>query len=282
MEVWKIGRVKVSRVVEMVMPIPPTMLLPEATPENLVPMHAWLKPHFLHDDDRVPLSIHTFLIESDGARILVDTCIGNDKPRDFPEWNNRQSDFLAQLAARGAPADAVDLVLCTHLHVDHVGWNTRLVDNRWVATFPNARYLFGRQEWDFWKNEVDPFGREARGDSIEPILAAGLADLVETNHRLTSEVSLVATPGHTPGHVSVLIESAAERAVITGDLFHHPCQFARPTWQDTADVDTVQAARTRQSFMKRFSEGTLVLGTHFASPTGGRIVRDGQFYRFDV
>jgi len=282
MENWKIGRVKVSRVVEMVMPIPPTMLLPDATPENLAPMDAWLKPYFVLDDYRIPLSIHTFLIESEDARIVVDTCIGNDKPRDFPDWNRRQSDFLSQLAARGAPADAVDMVLCTHLHVDHVGWNTRLVDDRWVPTFPNARYLFGREEWAYWKNEEDPFGREARDDSIVPILDAGLADLVETDHRLTSEVSLIPTPGHTPGHVSVLVESGGERAVITGDLFHHPSQFARPTWPDIADVDTVDAARTRQTFMERFSEGTLVLGTHFASPTGGRIVRDGEYFRFDV
>lgn len=282
METWKIGDVTVSRVVEMVMPIPPTMLLPDATPENLEPMSPWLRPHFLLDDHQIPLSIHTFLIESDGARIVVDTCIGNDKPRDFPEWNERQSDFLEQLAARGAPADAVDLVMCTHLHVDHVGWNTRLVEERWVPTFPNARYLFGRQEWDYWKNEEDPFGREARDDSIVPILDAGLADLVETDHRLTGEVILVPTPGHTPGHVSVLIESMGERAIITGDLFHHPCQFAQPNWEDLADVDTVQAAQTRQSFMDRFSDGTLVLGTHFASPTGGRVVRDGKLFRFDV
>ncbi|HEY5647590.1 MAG TPA: MBL fold metallo-hydrolase [Pseudomonadales bacterium] len=282
METWQIGRVTVSRVLEMLMPIPPTMLLPEATPENLAPMSGWLKPHFLHDDHRVPLSIHTFLIRSEDATILVDTCIGNDKPRDFPDWNRRQSDFLDQLAARGAPADAVDLVMCTHLHVDHVGWNTRLVNERWVPTFPNARYLFGRQEWDYWKDEVDPFGREARDDSIVPILEAGLADLVETDHRLTGEVSLVPTPGHTPGHVSVLIESLGERAIITGDLFHHPCQFARPRWVDTADVDTALAASTRESFMERFSDGTLVLGTHFASPTGGRVVRDGDRFRFDV
>ncbi len=282
METWKIGRVKVSRVVEMVLPIPPTMLLPDATPDNLAPMHHWLKPHFLRDDDLVPLSIHTFLIESDGARILVDTCIGNDKKRDMPEWNARQSDFLEQLASRGAPADAVDLVMCTHLHVDHVGWNTRFVNDRWVPTFPNARYLFGRKEWDYWEKEEDPFGREAKADSIVPILESGLADLVEVDHRLTSEVSLISTPGHTPGHVSVLIESAGERAVITGDLFHHPCQFARPTWTDIADVDTALAARTRQTFMDRFSEGTLVLGTHFASPTGGKVVRDGKVFRFDV
>jgi glyoxylase-like metal-dependent hydrolase (beta-lactamase superfamily II) len=282
METWKIGDVSVSRVVEMVMTIPPTMLIPDATQENLEPMSGWLKPHFLHDDSQIPLSIHTFLIESEGACIVVDTCIGNDKPRDHPEWNQRQSDFLEQLAARGAPAEAVDIVMCTHLHVDHVGWNTRLDGDRWVPTFPSARYLFGRKEWDYWKDEEDPFGREARDDSIVPILEAGLADLVDTDHRLTGEVSLVSTPGHTPGHVSVLIESEGERAIITGDLFHHPCQFARPAWEDIADVDTSLAAETRQSFMERFSDGTLVLGTHFASPTGGRVVRDGKAYRFDI
>jgi glyoxylase-like metal-dependent hydrolase (beta-lactamase superfamily II) len=282
METWKIGRVKVTRLVEMVLPIAPTFLLPEATPENLAPLHGWLKPHFLHDDGLVPLSIHTFLIESEGARILVDTCIGNDKPREHPEWNRRHSDFLERLAACGAPADAVDVVMCTHLLVDHVGWNTSWQEGRWVPTFPNARYLFGRQEWEFWQHEVDPFGPEARDDSVVPILEAGLADLVETDHRVTSEVRLIPTPGHTPGHVSVLIESAGERAVITGDLFHHPCQFAHPTWQDVADVDTRLAASTRQTFMDRFSDGTLVLGTHFAPPTGGRVVRDGTFYRFDV
>ena len=151
--------------------------------------------------DRVPLSIHTFVIESEDARIVVDTCIGNDKPRENPEWDRRQSDFLEQLEARGAPADAVDLVLCTHLHVDHVGWNTRLGDDRWVPTFPNARYLIGREEWDYWKNEEDPFGPEAKDDSVVPILEAGLADLVETNHRLTGEVSLVPTPGLSLIHI---------------------------------------------------------------------------------
>lgn len=118
--------------------------------------------------------------------------------------------------------------------------------------FPNAEYLFGREEWDFWKNEeVDPFGREARGDSIEPIIESGLAQLVETDHRVTSEVSLVPTPGHTPGRVSVLIESAGERAIITGDLFHHPAQFAHPTWQDVADVDTAHAADVHGPLQRR-------------------------------
>jgi glyoxylase-like metal-dependent hydrolase (beta-lactamase superfamily II) len=241
-----------------------------------------LKPHFVNDDWSMPLSIHAFVVESNGARIVVDTCIGNDKPRGVPQWSMRKSTFLDDLAQRGAPRESIDFVLCTHLHVDHVGFNTTLVNGKWTPTFPNARYLIGRDEWSFWKDETDKFGPEAKSDSVVPVIEAGLVDLVDSNHTITPEVRLIPTPGHTPGHVSVLIESQGARAVITGDLFHHPCQFARPTWVDSADVDTANAARTRDAFMKRFSDGTLVLGTHFASPTSGKIVRDGSAYRFEV
>jgi glyoxylase-like metal-dependent hydrolase (beta-lactamase superfamily II) len=282
METWKIGSARVTRVIDILMDFDPKILLPDATPENLAPMAGWLKPHFVNDDWTLPLSIHAFLVESDGAKIVVDTCIGNDKQRGVPEWSQRNGTFLDDLAARGAPRQAVDVVLCTHLHVDHVGFNTMLVNGKWVPTFPNARYLIGKDEWAYWKDETDKFGPEAKGDSVLPVLDAGLADLVDSNHTITSEVRLIPTPGHTPGHVSVVIESRGERAVITGDLFHHPCQFARPTWVDSADVDTQHAARTRAEFMQRFSEGTLVLGTHFPSPTGGRIVKDGSAYRFEL
>ncbi len=283
METWKIGEVTVSRVVDVMMDVPTTLLIPQAEPDALTAMHGWLKPHFLSEDGaNMTLSIHTFLVTTPDATIVVDTCIGNDKERDNPDWNRRTSDFLDRLGERGGSREAVDVVLCTHLHVDHVGWNTILDNGAWVPTFPNARYLIGREEWAFWEHEEDPFGKQAKGDSILPIIESDLVDLVETDHRVTREVSLVPTPGHTPGHVSVLIESAGERAIITGDLFHHPLQFARPRWVDVADVDTAAAAETRIDFMQRFERETLVLGTHFASPTGGRIVRDGEYWRFDV
>ncbi|HKI73505.1 MAG TPA: MBL fold metallo-hydrolase, partial [Pseudomonadales bacterium] len=245
MEVWKIGDVTVTRVLDVQIDMPPTRLVPDATPENIAHMKHWLAPHFLNDDDTMPLSIHTFLVESEGARIVVDTCIGNDKPRDLPAWNMRQDNFLDRIADHGFHRESVDLVMCTHLHVDHVGWNTILDKGRWVPTFPNARYLIGEQEWGFWKDETDPFGQQAREDSIVPIIESGLTDLVPPDHRLTGEVVMIPTPGHTPGHVSVLIESRGERAVITGDLFHHPLQFAEPDWKDIADVDPVLASATR-------------------------------------
>ncbi len=283
MESWKVGDVKIHRVVDLLMDMPATYLIPDANAEALIPLHSWLRPHFLKPDGKtMTVSVHTFVIQSGDATIVVDTCIGNDKERDAPNWNKRTSNFLENLAERGAPRHSVDMVLCTHLHVDHVGWNTMLENDRWVPTFPNARYLIGREEWEFWEHEDDPFGKQAKADSILPIIESDLVELVATDFRVTDEVSLVPTPGHTPGHVSVLIQSRGERAIITGDLFHHPLQFARPHWKDIADVDGEMAARTRLKFMAEYGNETLVLGTHFASPTAGHIVRDGDVWRFDV
>ena len=283
MESWKVGDVQIHRVVDLLMDMPFTYLFPEAKPEQLLPLHTWLMPHFMQSDGKtMTVSVHTFVIQSGDATIVVDTCIGNDKERDAPNWNLRASDFLDRLAERGAAREAVDMVLCTHLHVDHVGWNTMLENDRWVPTFPKARYLIGREEWAFWEHEEDPFGKQAKEDSILPIIESDLVQMVETDHQITDEVSLVPTPGHTPGHVSVLIRSRGERAIITGDLFHHPLQFAHPAMKDIADVDSEMAERTRLTFMQEYVDTTLVLGTHFASPTAGHIVKDGAFWRFDV
>ncbi len=282
MEIWKVGNVTITRVVDVMMDIDLTILIPEATPDNLDPMTSWLKPHFLNDNGTIPLSIHTFLVESDGVKILIDTCIGNDKPRALPDWNLRQGQFLEHLGQAGADRGSVDIVLCTHLHVDHVGWNTILENDRWVPTFTNARYLIGDKEWQYWKDEEDPFGKEAKQDSILPVIESGLVDFVSSDHRLTTEVCLIPTPGHTPGHVSVKIQSQGQQAVITGDLFHHPVQFAKPGWKDVADVQSEVAQVSRNEFMSQFSNDTLVLGTHFAAPTGGRIVNEEGFYRFQV
>jgi glyoxylase-like metal-dependent hydrolase (beta-lactamase superfamily II) len=201
----------------------------------------------------------------------------------MPEWNNLQSTLLEDLGELGFESERVDRVVCTHLHFDHVGWNTVLEDGRWVPTFPNARYLMAELEWEFWKSEDDPFAPEAKHDSILPVFEAGLVDLVDTGHRITDDVRLIPTPGHTPGHVSVLVSSRGEEAIITGDLFHHPLQMAHPDWKDVADVDSETAHKTRVEFLERYADApVLILGTHFASPTAGHIVRDGDAYRFQV
>jgi glyoxylase-like metal-dependent hydrolase (beta-lactamase superfamily II) len=282
---WQIGDVSVTRVVEMEMPVPYTpdgAFLKEATPDKLRDM-PWLYPHFVTDDGALKLSIHALLVRAPGLSLVVDTCIGNDKPRGLLGGQALQTGFLKSLEEAGVKPDAVDAVVCTHLHVDHVGWNTMLKDGKWVATFPKARYLIGKQEYEYWSRDGDAEQQTILSDSVKPIFDQGLATLVDMNHRISPEISLTPTPGHTPGHVSVVIESKGERALITGDMLHHPCQFGHPEWSPTFDSDPVAGATMRRSVMERVAgQPILVIGTHFAAPTAGRVKRDGAAFRFDV
>ncbi len=275
---WQIGDVRVTQIVELTTASLGKYILPQATPDVLTPIR-WLAP-FL-DDGQPLLSIHTLVVESQGETLLVDTCIGNDKERAYPKWHRMQGDFLARFRAAGFSEDRVDQVMCTHMHVDHVGWNTRLVEGRWVPTFARARYLFAEAEWAHWSVEPQEYGPVFE-DSVQPVMEAGLAHLVPGDHRVTDEVWLEPTPGHTPGHVSVHIASAGEEAVITGDMIHHPCQIAHPHWSSTADWNQEMSANTRGTFLERYADRpVLIIGTHFAAPTAGRIVRDGEAYRLD-
>jgi glyoxylase-like metal-dependent hydrolase (beta-lactamase superfamily II) len=229
------------------------------------------------------MSIHALVVETPSRRIIVDTCIGNDKERDVPAWSRMQTHFLDDLDAAGFAPASIDTVLCTHLHVDHVGWNTMLVDGIWTPTFPNARYLMARSEFEYWRAETQTGDPRIFADSVKPVWDAGLVDLVETDHRLCDEISLVPTLGHTPGHVSVRISSRGEEGLITGDFIHHPCQMAHPEWASSFDFDSQASTKTRaQMFAALADTPTLVIGTHFATPTAGHIVRDGNAYRLDV
>ena len=278
---WKIGEVSITRVIESEAPWDGTLLLPEATAANVRKERDWLHPTFTDDAGLLRMSIHAFVIESRGKRIVVDTCIGNDKERPIPEWNRKQWPFLANLEQAGYPRDSVDLVLCTHLHVDHVGWNTMLRGGTWVPTFPNATYLIGGTEWDFFSTAEEPFLKGPVDDSVRPVVAAGMSQLVDDAHRLTDEVWLESTPGHTPGHFSVRISSRGEEAVITGDLMHHPILCRYPEWDNKFDYDGPRAKKTRRAFCERYADsGVLVLGTHFATPSAGRIRKQDDAYRF--
>ena len=279
---WKIGEVNITRVVEMETTSKATFVLKDGSPENIrtVP---WLRPHFANPDGKVIMSVHAFVIESPGHRLVVDTCIGNDKRRAFPGWNMLQLPFLADLEKAGFARDSIDRVLCTHLHVDHVGWNTILVDGKWTPTFPRARYLIGRKEWEHWSKASEPGTRELLDDSVRPVFEAGLAELVESDARITDEIRLEPTPGHTPGHHSVRISSRGQEAVITGDLMHHPVQMAHSEWGSHFDSDFNEAITTRRAFLERYGDQPiLVLGTHFATPSAGRIVRDGNAWRLEI
>ncbi len=279
---WKIGDVTITRIVEMETTSKATFVLKDGSPENIrsVP---WLRPHFANPDGKVIMSVHAFVIESPGHRMIVDTCIGNDKRRAFPGWNMLQLPFLADLEKAGFARDSIDRVLCTHLHVDHVGWNTMLVDGKWKPTFPRARYLIGRKEWEHWSKASEPDTRDLLDDSVRPVFDAGLAELVESDASITDEIRLEPTPGHTPGHHSVRISSRGQEAVITGDLMHHPVQMAHPEWGSHFDSDFNEAIATRRAFLERYGDQPiLVLGTHFATPSAGRIVRDGNAWRLEI
>ena len=281
---WPIGEVTVTKIVELEVTGGSRFILPQATPEAILPI-GWLRPDFADERGRLKMSIHALVVETRNRRIIVDTCLGNDKEnRRIPTWNNLQTSFLTDLATAGYARETIDTVICTHLHVDHVGWNTMLDRGSWAPTFPNARYLMGRVEFDHWTSQNEREDVEAvLADSVTPVWDAGLVDLVETDHRICDEISLVPTLGHTPGHVSVRITSQGEEALITGDFMHHPCQIARPDWSSTADSDPSEARRTREHMLTGLSAAPiLVIGTHFAGRTAGQVVRDGGAFRLAV
>ena len=278
MSKWQVGDVTVTKIVEQEVTGGSRFHLPKATP-------AWLLPHLTEGNGCLRLSIHSFIVETRTHRIIVDTCLGNDKQnRLVPYWNNRQGRFLADLGDAGFPAQSIDTVVNTHLHADHVGWNTMLRDGEWVPTFPRARYLFSAAEYQHWCEHTSHADtRHALADSVTPIVEAGLADLVGTQHRICDEVSLIPTIGHTPGHVSVRIVSGGEEALITGDFMHHPCQVAHPDYDLTSDSDPARGIRTRWEMFERLADRpVLLLISHFADATAGRILRDGAGYRFAI
>lgn len=278
---WQVGDVRITRVQESE-EVGLDWVLKDAVPENLRAIE-WLAPHFVDDHGEATWSIHALVVETPNRRIVVDTCVGNDKNLPVPFWNQLQTSFLRNFERAGFSRDAIDTVLCTHLHVDHVGWNTILEDGAWKPTFPNARYLVARDEWAHWQSQDDDFTKIVFSESVQPIDDAGLIDVVDQDARVCDEIQLEPTPGHTPGHVSIHIESRGDRAVITGDMTHHPCQLAHPEWGSEPDSDFEQGIETRRAFYERHLEaGSLVIGTHFSSPTAGRIVRDGEVYKFEV
>ena len=280
MATWNIGDVSITKVLEMEKHWPFSALLPGA--EEVIDDLDWLRPDFVTDEGRMKLSIHALVIESDGQTIIVDTCCGNNKDRPgAPAFDNLETDFLGELSRCGFSPLDVDVVLSTHLHVDHVGWNTQLIDGTWVPTFPNAEYLFVRPEFEHWAAEPQDYGPVFE-DSVQPIIDAGLATVVEADHQITANISLELTAGHTPGHVSVVIESGNDMALITGDMTHHPVQFAHPEMASSADWRQDMSTATRFEAYKKWSDGRLVIGTHFAGRTAGRLKPVGDVWSFEV
>ncbi|MFB4271465.1 MBL fold metallo-hydrolase [Nonomuraea sp. GTA35] len=277
---WTAGELTIHRVDEIELP-PQTgpWLLPEATPD-VVAATPGLRPAFADDAGGLRLSSHSFVFTTAGLRVLVDTGIGNGKRRANPAWDNLDTPYLSRLAAAGYTPEDIDLVILTHLHTDHVGWNT-LPDG--TPTFPNARYVTSRTEWDHWASaDMDEPRRAMFRDSVHPVRDAGLLDLVDVpagGVETAPGVRLVPTPGHTPGHVAV----QAGTALITGDCVHHPVQLRHPDITSCVDVDPRQAVATRRRLLSSLAgTGTLLLGSHFAPPTGGMVERDGDGFALAV
>lgn len=275
---FAIGNLRLAKVVDSLEPTSPRFLYVDKRKDDFDPYLEWLQPHFVDAEKRMLLSVHTFIIRTTHHTILIDTCVGNDKQNlAYPHWNGRQGLYLRDLAAVGCAPGSVDYVFCTHMHLDHTGWNTRLQDGRWTPTFPNATYLFNKREWEHWQDEPDPADQAVVQQNIVPIIEAGQVEWVEDAWGIDDEVALIPTPGHTPGHCSVHLRSNGQEAIITGDMMVNPVQIAEPQWSQQSDVDKALAIETRTRFINQHCDtDTLILGTHFNTPTGVYIVSKGE------
>jgi glyoxylase-like metal-dependent hydrolase (beta-lactamase superfamily II) len=259
---------------------------PTLTREVLEENRSWLQPAFIDPaTGRLVLCVQGFVIKTPHHNILVDSCVGNHKPRPTrPFWNMLDSDrFEKNLAAAQVNVADIDYVMCTHLHVDHVGWNTRLENGRWVPTFPNAKYIMADRELAHWtqKEKEDPAGAPWITDSVLPIVAANRAQVVKSDFALSDAVQFLPTPGHTIDHYSVLVGRPGRDALITGDMIHSPLQGKYPELGMRADYDSKQAGRTRRQVFDRFCESdTVMCVAHFPSPSTSRVRRWGDGYRF--
>ena len=221
----------------------------------------------------------SYVVKTPHHTILVDSCIGNDKPRPLrPKWNMKTDNtYMRMLAIAGFAVEDIDFVMCTHLHVDHVGWNTRLQGDRWVPTFPNARYIFGKDEFDYWTEQHAGTPVPAFGDSVLPVVEARRAEIVRNDYEIGDHVRILATPGHTPGHAAFAFGRGRDDAVCSGDLMHSPLQTHYPELSAKFDVDQAQAAMTRRRFLERYCDtDTLCCTAHFPSPSTGKIRRRGD------
>lgn len=282
-----LGAARIDTVLEIeTIPMPFAQFLPASVPELIAAERAWLVPH--HADatlQRGFLTFHTYVIRHAGRTILVDTCMGNDKDRGgHPIFHGLRTNWLGELAALGVHPDAVDYVMCTHMHGDHVGWNTRLANGRWVPTFPNARYVFARREFEAresaWRAD-ESAGYGSFTDSVLPVVASGQADLVASDHEIEGLLQLEAAPGHTPGNVVIHLRSQHAHAIFSGDTIHHPLQVKYPEWSSAFCEDPTASAACRRRFVETHADTTtLILPAHFPLPTAGHIRSDRDRWRY--
>jgi glyoxylase-like metal-dependent hydrolase (beta-lactamase superfamily II) len=278
---FTVGDLSIHRLIEQETTFLPALdLFPTLSPDVLAQDRDWMrKDGAIVESDVLILSFQSYVVRTPHHTILIDSCIGNDKPRPArPKWNMKTDDtYMRALNAAGFSAGDIDFVMCTHLHVDHVGWNTKLEGGRWVPTFPKARYIFGKTEYDYWteqnaRAEVPPFA-----DSVLPVVEAKRADIVGSDFGVGDHLRILPTPGHTPGHVAFAMGRAKDDAVFVGDIMHSPLQLQHPELSPRFDVDQAQAAATRKNLLERYCDtDTLCCTAHFPSPSTGKIRRKGN------
>ena len=281
------GDIGLTRIVEMEMPLlEARTFFPDWDEASIAPHTDWMVPrHYEPESGLVVLAIQAFLIKTARHTILVDSCVGNRKPRNREFFNDAEFPWMDRFLATDTRPEDIDFVLCTHLHVDHVGWNTRLEDGRWVPSFPNARYIFARTELDFWLAQSEQGLMTRTGDyvadSVIPILDAKRELLVEMDHQIEDGVTLAPLPGHTPGQVGLHIASGGAEALLCGDLMHHMIQCHIPDWSTIACADQAAARATRKAFLDRYADTDVtILPSHFPNPSAGRIVPKGEAFGF--
>ncbi len=293
MKTQKFGSIEVHKLVEIDrMAVDCGWLLKNLTPEILEGQRDWLGPNLVEPgSSKIFISFHSYVIRTGKLNILIDTCNGNDKQRpSMPAWHMLNTDYLLRLHDIGLKPEDIDIVMCTHLHADHVGWNTKLENGRWVPTFPKARYLMSRGDYEYYdqlhrSNPPLPVNRGSFIDSVLPVMEHGRAVLVDPGDRvdadLTDAIRLESAAGHTPGNLNIFLNSGGKRACFSGDVFHHAIQCALPELMSPADFNSEQGIAARRHLLDTYADSDLLLLTgHFPEPTAGRIVRHGDGFRF--
>lgn len=280
-----VGNAKITRIEEMLdTSFKASHFFPDWHRDHIAPHLDWLAPRYYRPEtDALVLSMHSWIVDTGRHLVLIDACIGNDKDR-LPRahWHQMNTPYLERMRAAGIEPEQIDFVMCTHMHADHIGWNTRLQNGRWVPTFPNARYVFSKTEYEHWTaNEFpNPLMRTAFNDSVLPVIESGRAQIIEEGEDIDPALKIRNAPGHTPGNVCIHLESSGSRAVFAGDVIHHPMQVWHPDWRTVACMDPETSVRSRRQMLEHCVEhNALLLPAHFAAPHGGHVHREADHFR---
>jgi glyoxylase-like metal-dependent hydrolase (beta-lactamase superfamily II) len=284
---WTLGDTTLTRIIEAEDPLlSPYEVFPDCAPAHIAENASWLIPTWYDPaSELLVITIQSFVIRTSGMTVLIDTCTGEGKNRERARFHQRRWPWMERLRATGVTPESVDVVMCSHLHVDHVGWNTRLENGKWVPTFPNARYLIARKEWEYWRRESRANALPRTGDyiadSVQPIFDAGQADLIDPDYGITNLLWLEPTPGHTPAHFAVHVAGGGKELVLSGDMMHHPLQLRYPEWSTRFCADQAEARSTRAAFLAKYAGSrTPIVPAHFASPSAILIEREADRYGF--